>query len=213
MKESIIVTMLSVTSGILLLVAVVGIKSKDRVAPVINIESETEMVFHEGDSDEVLLENVTAMDEKDGDVTESLRVSEIYVTDEEEAVVVYVAKDKANNIGKLKKKITYQKASQEIDLPEESQMTDNTEEEKNSLSEPKVIMIQQEATLQVGDEFNILRYIQGAVDGEGNDISTNMHLEGTYDTTKPGIYPLEIYVIDSNGVRSVSEEFLLTVRE
>lgn len=100
MKESIIVTMLSVTSGILLLVAVVGIKSKDRVAPVISIESETEMVFHEGDSDEVLLENVTAMDEKDGDVTESLRVSEIFVTDEEEAVVVYVAKDKANNIGK-----------------------------------------------------------------------------------------------------------------
>ena len=107
MKESMITMILSVMSGILLIGAVVGICLQDRTAPEISLNGKNTLICTVGDPVEVLLKDMTAIDDVDGDVTDTIRVSNIYVTEEGKAVVVYVAKDSSNNIGKLKREIRY----------------------------------------------------------------------------------------------------------
>lgn len=79
----------------------------DRVAPEIQIP-EAQAEYHIGDTKEVLLKDVTAVDDKDGDVTDSLVVENVF-TDEEKGVatVVYVAKDSSNNVAKVTRYMTY----------------------------------------------------------------------------------------------------------
>lgn len=56
-----------------------------------------------------LLEGVTAWDEKDGDVTDSLKIEFLVSnTDENTVVVTYVARDKSNNITKENLVLNYQ---------------------------------------------------------------------------------------------------------
>lgn len=107
MKESIITVILAVCSLIMVAAAGAGIAMEDRKAPKITLDGKNTLTYTEGDSEELLLKNMRAVDEKDGDVTESLRVSKIYVVSEGKAIVTYVAKDRANNIGQLKREVRY----------------------------------------------------------------------------------------------------------
>ena len=230
MKESVITAILSILSGLLLIGAVAGIILKDRTAPVISLEGKNNMTYTEGDDMDVLLKDMTAEDDKDGDVTDSLRVSNIYMTSNNRAMVVYVAKDEANNIAKLKREVKY--VQKEVVVEEvteaqeetasETEQTTETAAENNAQSsapeatqeetaEPRVIMLQNEATLKVGETFSIYRYVERAVDANGNDISRSMHVEGTYDTNAAGVYQLQIYARDANQVRTNVETFTLTV--
>lgn len=230
MKESVITAILSILSGLLLIGAVAGIILKDRTAPVISLEGKNNMTYTEGDDMDVLLKDMTAEDDKDGDVTDSLRVSNIYVTSKNRAMVVYVAKDEANNIAKLKREVKYMQKEvvveevteeQEETASETEQTTETTaannaqsstpEATQEETTEPRVIMLQNEATLKVGETFSIYRYVERAVDANGNDISRSMHVEGTYDTNAAGVYQLQIYAWDANQVRTNVETFTLTV--
>ena len=235
MKESIITAALSVCSFVMLVVACVGMLMADREAPVITLEGKNNLTYTEGESYDVLLENMTAEDKKDGDVTDSLRVSNLYVTEGNRAVVVYVAKDEANNIAKLKREVKYvQKKVVTEEVVEEQQETETAEAtvttedtaaaavtpaqpttvETATTEEPagpRVIMLQNEATLKVGETFSIYRYVQRAVDANGNDISRSMHVEGAYDTNVAGVYQLQIYAWDTNQIRTNVETFTLTV--
>lgn len=231
-KESIVTIILGGLSGALLLGAVAGILLKDRTAPVISLVGKNTLTYTEGDPYEDLLKDMQAEDDKDGDVTESLRVSNIYLTSEDRAMVVYVAKDEANNVGKLKREVRYQEAvPMEESIPDSEtqeggeETTENaaagqnnagtTTQTQNTTTQtgPRILMLQREATLRVGETFNIYRYIQGAVDENGNDISRSMHIDGTYDMTRAGVYELTLYVVNAAGVRSETETFTLTVTE
>ncbi len=252
-RETVVTAVLSGAAALLLIGAAAGVILKDRSAPVISLEGKNTLTYTEGDSYEELLKGMKAEDNKDGDVTESLRVSNIYVTSKDRAMVVYVAKDEANNIGKLKREVRYQEAIPETEAlgngeeapgedtvtesnskgtdqtatetttqkPAETeaqtQDTQNTQDTQGQDTEeqngPRIIMLQNEATLKVGETFNIYRYIERAIDENGNDISRSMHMDGTYDMTKAGIYELKLYVINGAGVRSQSETFTLTVTE
>lgn len=114
MRESIITASLSFFCGVLLIAAVVGIYLKDRTAPEITLEGKNTLVYVEGDDVDLLLKDVKAMDDEDGDVSDSLRVSDIYVTSEDRAMVIYVAKDQSNNIAKLKREVKYQSVTEEM---------------------------------------------------------------------------------------------------
>jgi len=72
---------------------------KDRTAPVITF-AENLVSYEEGMDEALLLEGVTAMDAKDGDVSGSLLVEKIAGTTGKEVIVTYVARDSANNVGK-----------------------------------------------------------------------------------------------------------------
>lgn len=226
MKESIITALLGVGSALMLIVAAAGILTNDRKAPVISLEGKNNLTYTEGDSYESLLEDMTAEDERDGDVTDSLRVSNIYVTGKERAMVVYVAKDEANNIAKLKREVRYkEKAAEEV--PEEETTVPETTEAvqepetatvpetaavpETATAAPVITMIQNAATLKVGETFNVLRYVQGAVDTDGSSLNRYIHAEGAYDMSQPGNYELRVYATSPTGASSNIETFTLTV--
>lgn len=218
MKESIITAALSIGSAALIILAVFGIFTADKTAPVISLEGKNTLTYTKGESYDVLLENVTAKDDKDGDVTDSVRVSNLYVISEDKAIVIYVAKDKSNNISKLKREVFYKEA-EVADLADQEEQptavsqnnTTGAEIQEENLTAPKLTMIQNEATLKVGETFNLLRYIQGAVDVDGSSLNRYIRAEGTYDMSQPGVYSIRLYATSPAGATSNIETFTLTV--
>lgn len=227
MKERTITAVLAGASILLAAAAGAKIYTADREAPVIRFEGKNDLVYTEGDSYEELLQGVTAEDETDGDVTESVRVSSITVTEENRALVVYVAKDEANHVAKLKRMVHYRtKAEEETTDPSEKKEESSTQNNKTTTAEkrsaqsqkqqtdqegPKLTFLQNEAKLKVGESFNLLRYIESAVDTDGSDLSRFIHVSGNYDMTVPGVYTLSVYAANADGETSNVEEFTLTV--
>ena len=75
---------------------------QDRKGPEITIADSKKDSFTADMTTEDLLEGVKAVDEKDGDVSDSLTVENVYSNEKgDEVTVVYVAKDKSNNVTKV----------------------------------------------------------------------------------------------------------------
>lgn len=78
----------------------------DRQGPEITITGE--LIYQNGMQEEDLLQGVTAWDEKDGDVSDTLVVETVTVdTAEQTAVIHYAARDAENNIVKATRKVAY----------------------------------------------------------------------------------------------------------
>ena len=104
--------------------------SQDKTAPVITIEDkDKEITYRDGDDYEELLSDVTARDNRDGDVTDQIFIDSIKVaSDGNRAIVQYAVIDKSNNVGTATRIINYEgsaKAEEEITQPE----TESAEEE------------------------------------------------------------------------------------
>lgn len=113
MKKVIISAML-VACAALLAVCILIYGKMDENAPTISVP-DTQIMYTEGDPEDVLLEGVTAFDEEDGDVSDSLQVEAIRtLKGNRQAVVVYVAKDKSNNIATKNKTIDYVAKTEKI---------------------------------------------------------------------------------------------------
>lgn len=99
---------LLVIACLILGAAAVMIKlTEDHQPPEILIQ-DSDMTYTEGESFDALLEGVTATDNRDGDVTDSLVVENVYpVPDTATAQVVYVARDDSNNIAKASRTVSY----------------------------------------------------------------------------------------------------------
>ena len=99
MKKKIAVTMglaaVALTGGVVLVSM-----EDDKKGPDIIFESQP---VYTGEEDvSYLLEGVKAVDLKDEDVTDSLRVENVQVKEEEQnVVIVYIAKDRSNNVTKV----------------------------------------------------------------------------------------------------------------
>lgn len=128
---------LALLVGIFVLLAALMGKTafEDVMPPVITCPS-TETVYTPGEDTSALLEGVTAEDEQDGDVTESVRVRSISIAeDEATAIVTYVARDQANNMGLEKRvvKVEAGEATEEIaeeaaeETPAEESVSEETE--------------------------------------------------------------------------------------
>lgn len=105
------------------------ISQDDRIAPVITVPEET-ILYEEGQDTKVLLEGVTAVDDIDGDVSDTLIVeSIIQLQDEVSAQVVYFAKDKKNNVAKATRKVDYMPAEGILWMVETETETEEPETE------------------------------------------------------------------------------------
>lgn len=105
--RKIIVSILAVLSVILAVVFYWLKGQGDYIPPVISFPN-SEITFTEGEDKDILLKGVTAIDETDGDVSDTLVVeSVIPMRDELRATVIYYAKDKSNNVGKATRTIGY----------------------------------------------------------------------------------------------------------
>lgn len=81
--------------------------SEDRQGPEITIP-DSKISYQEGSEYDALLDGVTAFDEVNGDVTDSLRIEGIFPSiDDKTAEVIYVAKDNRNNMTKKSRIVTY----------------------------------------------------------------------------------------------------------
>ncbi|MBO7363985.1 MAG: hypothetical protein J6U26_01470 [Lachnospiraceae bacterium] len=77
----------------------------DRTAPKITFPDDS-VTYDFSEDESVLLQNVTAKDDRDGDVSKSLRVGSIKVSsDGVTGVVTYYAKDSHNNVSSAVRRI------------------------------------------------------------------------------------------------------------
>ena len=171
-----------------------------------------------------LLESITAYDQRDGDVTETLIVERMMIKEDgENAVIVFVAKDRSNNVTKKEMTIPYIQGSSEdketanieksIQMPtDEDDLMINTDTTPlQSTGVPVIRLKQYRAIINAGDVFDALSYVASAVDDK-DYASTRIQVEGEYDSYTPGTYELKYYVIDSDGNQSNIEVLMLEVR-
>lgn len=92
---------LMVVLSVVLGTVVAGLRfATDRKGPEITFSSKKEAVYKENMTDEELLKGVAAIDNKDGDVSDSLKVECIFNEETDQVYVSYVAKDSSNNVTK-----------------------------------------------------------------------------------------------------------------
>ncbi|MCD8395975.1 MAG: DUF5011 domain-containing protein [Lachnospiraceae bacterium] len=115
--------------------------AEDRTAPEISYSDA--IVYADGMTNEELLEGVTAIDDEDGDVSDTLTVERVVTnSDEAKATVIYVAKDSHNNIAKVTRVVDYdmEEETEEETEPETktvktSTVQSNSESESEETSE------------------------------------------------------------------------------
>lgn len=152
----------------------------DKTIPAIYTD-EVVLEISVSDPPEKLLEGLTAMDEKDGDLTDSIMVSGTsYFAEKGEVTVTYAVFDSDNNFGSLSRKVKY---------------TDYRSPEF-SLTQPLIF------TRNTSASF--LSYIQ-AEDLLDGDITDKVKLSGNYDVTTAGVYPITLEVTNSYGDRAEVE--------
>ena len=141
MRERLVTLCLAVGCAAFFAVSVIITISQDKTAPVITIEDkDKEITYRDGDDYEELLSDVTARDNRDGDVTDQIFIDSIKVaSDGNRAIVQYAVIDKSNNVGTATRIINYEgsaKAEEEITQPEtESAEEEKAEEEKTQEAE------------------------------------------------------------------------------
>lgn len=77
----------------------------DREGPEIFVEDSDISVYTQDTTENELLKGVSAVDETDGDVSDTLTVESVYSVNDSTVVVSYAAKDHENNITKLKREL------------------------------------------------------------------------------------------------------------
>lgn len=104
----------------------------DKQGPEINITPDAISVYRNDMNDSELLAGITATDDRDGDVSDTLRVESIYETDTTHVIITYTAKDDSNNITKIKCQFELDSDSsepKEENTPSESDSKNNTSED------------------------------------------------------------------------------------
>jgi hypothetical protein len=83
------------------------VSAKDRIAPIINMDSK-EITVSCKDSDDALLRGITAQDARDGDVTENLLIESLSnFTEDGYRIMTVAAFDSSNNAVKASRKVRY----------------------------------------------------------------------------------------------------------
>ena len=201
----------------------------DTTAPVITFPDET-IVYEEGADTGQLLEGVKAVDEVDGDVSSSLVVeSVIPMQNGTSATVLYYAKDKSNNVAKSSRIIDYQPAEgflwmveteTETEAPGEIEETEETEaiEEAEEIADlppgcPRITLTTNRDTVKSGESYNLLAYVKDITDDvDGPDwLYSQIHIQGMYDISGPGVYELIYTVVDREDNMSNEAKLTLTI--
>lgn len=209
---------------------------QDRKAPRITIEDE-EISYAEGDKYDVLLEGVSAKDNRDGDVTDEIFVEKIVPAKEGYAEVYYGVTDSNNNVATAHRTVSYTEEASEKEEKnepepdsEESAMKEKTEEEtkependedsdaedeelKPDGSRPAIALAQSEVTIKRGESFDPLSVVKGVVDDKDdrNRLYQRISADGERNTNKAGTYSIRYYVKDSDGNTSDVKELTLKV--
>lgn len=148
---------------------------KDTVPPVVSCDSEIIKVSVKADNAK-LLQGVTAVDEKSGDVTDSLVVEQISALAGNKRVITYAAVDEKGNVGRAQRTLKY---------------TDY---------KPPVITVEEELRFPMGYRIDPLQYVsaKSTLDGDLTD-KIKYSTPAGINTTSEGAYQVEFRVTDSAG--------------
>lgn len=190
-----LVAMLFLACAALLAGNVVVYIGEDRNGPEISVPQE-EIAYVAGTDTSALLNGVTAQDNRDGDVTDTVTIESIIPNaDQTGASVVYVAKDSKNNVTKETRTIVYstdvdqaaaqaaaeqaaqdqaaaEQAAQGDTAGESAQTTDDGAAQNEaaiaalSAESPRFYLTQYSVELERGAELNELSYVQDITDDE-----------------------------------------------
>lgn len=224
---------------IIFFVCVISVAASDRKGPKITYDKNKEIVYTQGEGNDVLLSDVKAVDKRDGDVSDSLIVVSKIVNDDGTAKITYAAKDENNNITQVSRIVTYvgngedeskdnnvgQDETQESSTPEESSSKEDTkgnnsesdptgEIDKTKADEtgiPVIKITQTEVTISAGQGFSAMDALGYVKDTYDNsgDVSRRIHIKGVADSYEPGDYDIVFTVSDTDG--NVSEAVTLTL--
>lgn len=188
-----LVAMLLLACAALLAGNVVIYIGKDRNGPDITVPQE-ELTYVAGSDTSALLNGVTAVDDRDGDVTSTVTVESIIPNEDQTgASVVYVAKDSKNNVTKAARLISYaadagQAAAQEAETAaqqaaqeaaaadqtaasgEDAQTVDDGAAQNEAAiaalpaESPRFYLTQYSVEVERGAELNRLSYVQDITD-------------------------------------------------
>lgn len=158
--------------------------TSDRKGPEIAVPSGADVTYEEGSDTALLLEGVTATDDRDGDVTDSVVIENIFPNDDRTgASVIYAAKDSHNNVTKVTRRVNY-KAAGDVTAPEENTEAEGSDaapaenaEAEGSDAAPAAEEAQQNDTEGVKNEANAKMEIEALPSK-----SPRMYLN-TYETT------------------------------
>ena len=152
----------------------------DTEAPVIQCATET-LTASVSVTEEELLQDVTAMDEICGDVSDSLVIEKISeLTEEHSRVITYAAIDEAGNVGRMQRTLIYS----------------DYKEAKFSLSEA--------LRFPMGTTVDLLGRVHASSVLDGNlDDKIKYTMESSIDIKSTGTYTVEYRVADSAG-RTIS---------
>lgn len=214
--------------------AVVFLQMKvDHEPPTIHFQ-EDEITYTDGDSYDELLLGVTAIDDVDGDVTDTLVVESVYPEEDEKTVtVIYVARDQANNIGKANRKIIYKKSDGQTTLDTTGKMEDtpvqlkedpggNSEidseddEQEGQIQDenPHIKLTTDKVSIKAGDSVNRIKFVESITDDkdDADQLWGSILIVGDeFDKNVPGVYEQIYYVVDSDGNKSNEETLTITV--
>ncbi len=195
-------------------------KQDDNIPPVITFSSET-VQYEENQDTAVLLEGVKAIDEVDGDVSDTLVVeSVIPMQDQTTATVLYYAKDKSNNVAKATRIVEYLPAEGILWMVEtETEAEAETEEATEEITEelppgsPRIYLTTDKVTIKQGESYDLLSYVKEITDDEdGPDwLYSQIHIGGMYDINGPGVYELYYSVVDRQNNMSNLAKLTLTI--
>lgn len=195
---------------------------KDDKGPEITFGADVP-VYQGNSGDTSLLSNVKAQDNRDGDVSDSLYVDSVSVSEDgTKAMVTYVAVDKSNNVTRATQVLSCNGAAAQPDdsQPEdadhnaEAGTEEGTQTEENGQQEdaaepenPEAPVIKLNTTqveLGVSEDFVYNAYVESMTDDKDDSatLSRRLHLDGDYQSKTAGTYEITYSVTDTDGNRS-----------
>lgn len=194
---------------------------EDTVPPVISFSDEL-VLYREGDDMELLLKGVTAQDDVDGDVTDSVVVESVLpMKNQTSATAIYYAKDKSNNIGQASRRIEYRPAdgADWLDYePETESQTEQTEAQTDEFAQlppenPRIYLTTDHYTVKAGEDYSLLSFVKDITDDEdGPDwLYYQIHIAGMHGINGPGTYELYYSVVDRDDNMSNRAKLTLTI--
>ena len=197
-KQGVIIALLAVCVFFSVIIAAMYLTS-DRTAPVITVDESKVKPYSAEQGEEVLKSYAKAVDAKDGDVSSSIVIENIYVMpDMIRAKVIFAARDHNNNVSKYSYMIAYEASQEEIEAKEQltqaetttaaeaetttaadsSKNTSKTTEAEKTTAEseaettaggPKIVLSATEATVEAGNSFNVMKYISSITDDKDTE--------------------------------------------
>ena len=196
-KQGVIIALLAVCVFFSVIIAAMYLTS-DRTAPVITVDESKVRPYSAEQGEEVLKSYAKAVDAKDGDVSSSIVIENIYIMpDMTRAKVIFAARDHNNNVSKYSYMIAYEAS-----------------EAETTAGGPKLVLSATEATVEAGNSFNVMKYISSITDDKDTEdtLSRRIIVNGTYSTSKSGTYTLDVYCTDSDLNESNHVAFTLNVK-